>query len=35
MHYLFDGSFDGLMTVVFDTYRRQWSDEEDPEASAP
>ena len=21
MHYLFDGSFDGLMTVVFDTYR--------------
>ena len=24
-----------LFLLVFDTYRRQWSDEEDPEASAP
>ncbi len=23
MHYLFDGSFDGLMTLVFDTYRKR------------
>ncbi len=23
MHFLFDGSFDGLMTLVFDTYRRK------------